>query len=171
MSFNRMKILTFMLVLFLFGCSEKISEKEYFDRAQLLEQNEEYDEAIETYLSIYKKFPGGELGDESLFRSAIIQANILRHHEDAIKTHDRLLRAFPESDYAHQSFFMKGFIYANDIKDFEKAKNIYKEFLEKYPNSELATSVEWEINNLGKDINEIEFLGADKVDSNTVRTQ
>ncbi len=171
MSYYRMKILTFMLILFLFGCGEKISEKEYFERAQLLEQNEEYEEAVETYLGIYKKFPGGELGDESLFRSAIIQANILRHHEDSIKTHNRLLLVFPDSRYAHQSYFMKGFIYANDIKDFEKAKIIYQEFLEKYPNSELATSVEWEINNLGKDINQIEFLGADKVDSNTVRTQ
>lgn len=164
-------IFILLFIPFIFACSEKISEQEYFDQAQIQEQNEEYEEAVETYLAIYKSFPAGKLGDQSLFRAAIIQANILKHFEDAISTHDRLLRAFPESKFAHQSYFMKGFIYANDLKDFDKAKETYESFLEKYPNSELATSVEWEISNLGKDINEIKFLGTDKADSSSVKTQ
>jgi len=58
--------------------------------------------------------------------------------------------------------FMVGYIYANpqfgDVQDLEKAKNSYEVFLKKYPNHELAPSVQFEMDNLGKDINEIPAL-------------
>jgi outer membrane protein assembly factor BamD (BamD/ComL family) len=166
----RSKILGFMAfllatVLVLTACGKKMTENEYFEQAKLQEQSEEFEAAVDSYLSLYKRFPSGEFGDEALFHAAIIQANILKLFENAIETHDRLLRAFPESKYAHQSLFMKGFIYANDLNNYVKAEEAYVEFLTKYPDSELSTSVEWEMKNLGKDINEIEFLSSDQADS------
>jgi hypothetical protein len=57
---------------------------------------------------------------------------------------------------------MIGYIYANHLKDFEKARNHYNQFLEKYPQHELTTSVQWEIDHLGKDISEIDIFANSK---------
>ena len=73
-----------------------------------------------------------------------------------------LIEKYPDSKYAVQSLFMIGFIYANNIKDLEKAKEYYSKFIEKHPDSELVTSVQWELDHLGEDINEIDFLKQDE---------
>lgn len=158
-------ILFLTVILVFLGCGKKVTEAEYFEQAQLLEQREEYDQAVESYLAIYKRFPSGDYGDQSLFRAAIIQANSQKKFSESIETHDRLLRAFPESQYAPQSLFMKGFTLANDLEDYEGAKAVYEDFMEKYPGHELVASVEWELSNLGRDINDLEFLSGDKAEN------
>jgi len=42
--------------------------------------------------------------------------------------------------------------------DLEKASSYYNLFLEKFPDHELTPSVQFEIDNLGRDINEIPVL-------------
>lgn len=155
----------FVIAMIFAGCGEKMSEQQYFDLANEYEQNEDFVKASETFLSIYKRFPSGKYGAEALFKAALLQANQLGEYDRAIETHKRLIRTFPDSKYIQQSSFMIGFIYANDVKDYEKAKKIYSEFLEKYPDHELVSSVKWEIENLGKDINEIEFITEEKPDT------
>ncbi len=147
------------------GCGKKMTEEQYFTQAQQLEQNENFAKAADIYLSLYKRYPSGTRGDEALFRAAIIQSNQLKQFPLAIESHRRLLRAFPKSKYAAQSLFMIGFVYANDLKDLNKARETYAEFLTKYPTNELASSVRWELDNLGKDINSINFLAGAKSDS------
>ena len=61
---------------------------------------------------------------------------------------------------------MIGYRYANDIKDYDKAKKYYQEFLKKWPMHELAASVKWELDHLGKDISELELqLGSPAPDA------
>ncbi len=160
--------LSFLLlsaVLFAAGCGKKMTEKMYYEKAKAYEQNEEFDKAAETYLGLYKRFPAGEYGDESLFRAAIILDNTLKQHKRAIETLRRLQRAFPNSEYVPQAQFMIGFIYANSLKDFDNARVEYEKFLAEFPKNELATSVKWELENMGKDINEIDFLVKNQADS------
>lgn len=146
-------------------CGKKMSEQQYYDLAIEYEQNEDFVKAAETYLTIYKRFPSGQYGAEALFKAALLQANQLKEFDRAIETHKQLIRTFPKSKYVEQSEFMIGFIYANEIQDFEKAKEVYQQFLEKYPENELVSSVRWELDNLGKDINEIKFLSEEKPDT------
>lgn len=160
-------ILSVLLAFMAFNvfCGKKMSEQQYYDLAIEYEQNEDFTRAAETFMSLYKRYPTGQYGSESLFKAALLQANQLKEFDRAIETHKRLLRTFPESKYVEQSSFMIGFIYANDIKNFEKAKEVYQEFLAKFPEHELVTSVKWELDNLGKDINDIEFITEDQPDS------
>ena len=155
----------FVSSLIIVGCGEKMSEQQFYDLAIDYEQNEDFVKAAETYLTIYKRFPSGQYGAESLFKSALLQANQLGEFDRAIDTHNRLIRTFPESKYIQQSNFMIGFIYANDVKNYEKAKEVYTEFIEKFPEHELVSSVKWELDNLGKDINEIEFITEEQPDT------
>ena len=50
---------------------------------------------------------------------------------------------------------MAGFILANDIKDYPAAREVYNKFLSEYPEGELAFSAKAELENLGKDPEEI----------------
>ena len=67
---------------------------------------------------------------------------------------------FPETREEPHAQFMIGYIYANvnEVRDSESALIEYNLFLDKYPDHELAPSVEFEIDWLGKDINDIPAL-------------
>lgn len=84
-------------------------------------------------------------------------------YDEAVVKYEQLVELHPKSQYAPQSQFMIGFIYANEIKDLEKAKVAYETFLNQYADrsdSGMVASAEWELKNLGKDINEITDLSA-----------
>ena len=89
------------------------------------------------------------------------QANQLQKegkYQESINAYQKLISVYPESKFAPQSQFMIGFIYANEFKDLDKAKDAYEKFLEKYPDHEMAKDAKWELDHLGKDINDIEDL-------------
>jgi TolA-binding protein len=79
-------------------------------------------------------------------------------YQEAIEVYKHLTKKFPDSKFAPQAQFMIGFIYANELKDFDKAKDAYQEFLKKFPDHEMAKDAKWEMDHLGKDINDIEDL-------------
>ena len=83
------------------------------------------------------------------------------NYADAVTKYEKLVQMHPKSKYAAQAQFMIGFIYANELDDLDKAKVAYEKFLEVYASesdSGMVASAEWELRNLGKDINEIEDL-------------
>ena len=146
-------------------CGKKKTEQQYYNQALDYQQNEDYEKAAETFMAIYKRFPNSTRGAEALFQAALIQANLLAQFDRAIDTHQRLIRAFPDDNYVQNSLFMIGYVYANEKKDYKKAEETYSQFLDKYPDHDLASSVKWELDNLGKDINEIKFLTEDQQDT------
>lgn len=82
-------------------------------------------------------------------------------YTDAVAGYERLVQLHPRGKYAPQSQFMVGFICANELKQLDKAESAYKTFLEKYSSkadSGMVASAQWELKNLGKDINEIQDL-------------
>jgi outer membrane protein assembly factor BamD (BamD/ComL family) len=106
-----------LLLVFIAACSTKLSEEEYYSKAQENYANQKFDLAVENFKGIVKNYPQG------------------KHNAEAL--------------------FMLGFINANDIKNFDEAKKYYSEFVEKYPQHELADDAQYEIDNMGKDINEL----------------
>ncbi len=164
-------VTVFILVLSLsfLMCGKKMTEQQYYDQALDYQQNEDYDSAAEVFMTLYKRYPSGIHGAESLFQAASLQANQLKQSVRAIETYRRLIQAFPNSNYNEQSLFMIAYVYANEIRDFEKAKEAYNEFLGKYPDHELASSVKWELDNLGTDINDIDFITEDQPDTSKIK--
>ena len=64
-----------------------------------------------------------------------------------------------------EALFMLGFINANDLKDLDEARKYYTAFIEKYPQHELADDAQYELDNLGKDINELPIFQDSTTDS------
>jgi outer membrane protein assembly factor BamD (BamD/ComL family) len=76
----------------------------------------------------------------------------------AIQAYEDIVKRFPKSPQAPQCQFMVGYLYANQLKDMGKAKGAYQLFIRNYPEHELVKDAQWELDHLGKDVNEIEEL-------------
>ncbi len=71
---------------------------------------------------------------------------------------EKLVHNYPNGVYSSQSLFMMGFINANYLKNLDKARQYYQEFLQKYPEHKLAKDAQYELQNLGKDIEDLPFI-------------
>jgi TolA-binding protein len=76
-------------------------------------------------------------------------------YADAIENFKIILEKYPEGETTAQSTFMLGFIYANSLENLEEAKKYYTLFIEKYPKHDLADDAKYELDNLGRDINDL----------------
>ncbi|RPH94922.1 outer membrane protein assembly factor BamD [candidate division KSB1 bacterium] len=78
--------------------------------------------------------------------------------QGAIESYQEIVKRFPKSTQAPQCQFMIGYLYANHMKNMEMAKDAYRTFIRNYPEHELVKDAQWELDHLGKDVNEIEEL-------------
>ncbi len=90
---------------------------------------------------------------------------------EAEKNFQMILDKYPNGTYSSKALFMVGFINANHLNNYEKAEKYYKDFLEKYPNHDLADDAKYEIDNLGKSIDDLPFLKDESVDQDTVQEE
>lgn len=87
----------------------------------------------------------------------------------AITNFKNLTENYPNSEFHAEALFMLGFINANDLKNYDDAKKYYTDFTDKYPDHELADDAQYEIETLGKDINELPIFQNIAADS-TIET-
>jgi len=76
-------------------------------------------------------------------------------YADAIENFKIILEKYPNGTTTAKATFMLGFINANNLGNLEEAKKYYTLFVEKYPDNDLADDAQYELNNLGKDINDL----------------
>jgi len=129
-----------------------LAADQLWSEAIMMQSNEKHDEAIRLYKRLLRDYAKGEYGPPARFTLANIYVNIKKEYESAVTEYRKTIHDYPETDYAPESLFMIGFIYANYLKDIDKADVAYKEFLEKYPKSDLIKAVEFELDNLSKDL-------------------
>jgi TolA-binding protein len=141
------------------GCGKKVTEEQLYAQAQKFESEESFKEAIKTYEELVSKYPKGKHADEAQYKIGFLYLNSLQDFQKSIEAYRRVVQDYPDSEYASQAQFMLGYVYANELKKYDKAREAYDLFLRKYPNDQLIASVKWELENLGKDISEIETLG------------
>jgi len=146
----------------LFNSAASLSEDKLQAEIQKYESHEQFAEALVLYNALLARFPNNEKCDEVLQKVGLIYLNNQEQYQRAVDTYQRLLRDFPQSKHAAQAQFMIGYIFANHIKDYDKARTAYNAFKEKYPQHELTPSVDWELEHLGKDISELDFIANSK---------
>jgi TolA-binding protein len=143
-------LITSMIV----GCG-KMPDQKLMDSAKKFETKQKYAEAAADYDKLAVDFSQSPFSAEALYRGGLLYANALQQLPKAIKNFQNVTEHYPDSPFAAQAQFMIGFLYANTQSDTANARAAYEAFLAKYPKNELAQSVQWELDNLGKDINEI----------------
>ncbi|MFQ5825481.1 MAG: outer membrane protein assembly factor BamD [bacterium] len=151
----KVNFLVLLLGLFVLSCGQKQTEEQLRTQAQNYEKEENFEEAIKTYEKQLELYPNGKIADEAQQKIAFIYYNNFHDFNKAIEAHQRLIKKYPDSKYVSQARFMIGYIYANDLKDYDKARIAYNEFLTHHPESELVASVKWELEHLGRNINDL----------------
>jgi len=164
---NRIASLILILgmgVFLIINCGPKKTKEQFYAEANEFEKHEKFKEAIVVYEQLIKNYPRADFADSILFIVGQMYSNNLLDFQQAVDVHKQLIKKYPDSKYSAQSLFMIGYHYANSISDTTEARKYYEKFLEQYPEHELANSVRWELDFLGKDINEIDFLKGGSVE-------
>ena len=128
------------------------------NKAETLRKRKLTMESISNLLYLVKKYPNHELASKGQYIIGDIYMNDLRDFEKALEEYRIVLNDYQGSKEEALAQFMIGYIYANVLKDLDKARSEYQVFLDQFPKHELFPSVKFEIDYLGKDINEIPAL-------------
>jgi TolA-binding protein len=162
-------IIFLVIALFFSWCSKEPSKtaQEYWDSAVEKFEDKNFEECIQDYRKIVKYYPQDTLAVNALFEIANVYKNNIGSRDSAIAVYERIAYDYSASEKAPNAMFMIGYIYANEMQDYESAREGYQKFIDTYPNHILATSAKWELDHLGKSLDEIPQLqGVTKGENN-----
>ncbi len=145
-------------IIMLTSCSIKETDVELWSKTKKLQSQEKYEEALGTLKKLLDNYPESEYASEARFMLADGFANIKNDYPKAVIEYRRIILEFPDSNLAPKAQFMIGYIYANYVKDYDKAQAASLEFREKYKENDLSEAVEFELQYLGKDLDDITEL-------------
>ena len=128
------------------------------NKAETLRKRKLTKESINNLSFMVNNYENNLLASKAQYIIGDIYMNDLRDFEKALAEYRVVLNDHKGSKEEALAQFMIGYIYANVLKDFDKARSEYQVFLDRFPKHELYPSVKFEINHLGKDINEIPAL-------------
>ncbi|HZW39333.1 MAG TPA: tetratricopeptide repeat protein [Ignavibacteriaceae bacterium] len=158
-----MKKFFFLLLtsIMFFSCGKQ-NDEELFKSAEELKSRNQYQKAFEEYDKIAKDYPEGKHAPDALFNMAYFYQNKYlknvpaeQSSENAVKLFREVYDKYPSYDKAPEALFYSGFILANELQEYKKATAAYKLFLEKFPKHELASSAQYELENMGKSPDDI----------------
>lgn len=162
---RKMKRFLLMLTIFgfiLMGCEGTKTAEEYYAQSELDRNSKNIKSSLENLENVIIHYPDHSLAPKAQYLIGDIYMNDLRDFEAAVTAYSLVVENYQASADSPKAQFMIGYIYANPqfgkIQDLDRAKLTYEMFLKDFPNHELAPSVQFEMENLGKDINEIPVL-------------
>ena len=125
-----------------------------FTTAETKRNAKDINGSIKTLDYLVNKFPSHEIAPKAQYLIGDIYMNDQRNFDLAIDSYRKIINDFPGSKQEPHAQFM----IANVLDDSENARVEYNSFLQKYPDHELTPSVKFELDFIGKDINDIPQL-------------
>ena len=129
-----------------------------YSRSETLRNEKEYNASVDALNYVVNNYADLDIAPKSQYLIGDVFMNDLKDHNEAITRYKNVVTNFPGAREEPNAQFMVGYIYANVKNDSANALIEYNVFLEKYPDHELPHSVQFEIQWLGKDINDIPAL-------------
>ena len=87
-----------LLVFFIAACSTKLSEEEYYSKAQEMYAGQKFDLAIENFKGIAENYPQGKHHAEALFMLGFINANDIKNLDEAKKYYTEFVQKYPNHE-------------------------------------------------------------------------
>ncbi len=147
-----------IIIMGLVACGGPKTAEEAWKLADKEVRSQRFEKAIKTYNDLIANYPDSPLACRALFQIGAIYMNNTNQYRQSVESYIRVIDGYPESTEAVKALFMAGFVSATYLTDLEAAKDYYVQFIEQYPNHELVPAAEFELENLGKDIEDIEAL-------------
>jgi TolA-binding protein len=128
------------------------------NKAESLRKRKMVKEAVEHLMYMTEKYSQHELTPKGQYMLGDLYMNEFRDFTTAIQEYRKVIENYTGSSQEAHALFMIGYIYANVVNDPKSAEIEYNEFLKRFPTHELTPSVKFEIEFLGKGIEEIPAL-------------
>ena len=156
-----------LISLLIFSCSDNRTAEEMFQDGSEYYKQEKVNRTIKIFDKLSNIYPDDPIAVKALYRLAEIYAGDLQDFETCIEKYDYIADEYPSHVDAPKARFMAGYTLANIMGDFDRAKVEYEKFIRDYPNHPLVESVQFELRNLGKELDQIDELkGIMKSDAN-----
>jgi len=153
------QFITLLLIgLLIFSCSDNRTAEEMFQDANDLYKEGKVTRSIKTFDKLSNLYPDDDLAVKALYRLAEIYAADLQEFESCVDKYTYIADEYPSHADAPKARFMAGYTLANIMGEYDRAKIEYERFIRDYPEHPLAESVQFEIRNLGKELDQIEEL-------------
>lgn len=140
----------------------KIEIEEFPDyilnKTESLRKKEMVKEALDHLMYLIENYSNHQLISKAQYMLGDIYMNDLRDFKAAIQEYRKVIENHKGTTQEPHALFMIGYIYANVLNDMQSAKIEYEEFLNRFPEHELSPSVKFEIEYLGKSVDEIPAL-------------
>ena len=128
------------------------------NKAESLRKRKMVKEAVEHLMYMTEKYSQHELTPKGQYMLGDLYMNEFRDFTTAIQEYRKVIENYTGSSQEAHALFMIGYIFANVVNDPKSAEIEYNEFLKRFPTHELTPSVKFEIEFLGKGIEEIPAL-------------
>jgi len=130
-----------------------------WNEAEFYYQNKDFDGSIITLNKIINMQNVAEdLKVKSLFLISEIYLNEYKEYDISLSFLDKILNFHQNHNLHKRALFTKAYINANYLDAYTDAIILYDLFLENYPNDELASSVNYELEELNKFQEQIDKL-------------
>ena len=149
------KSLTIFLCLALVVSCKKLTDEDLWNNGVEAQKANKFDESLQNYQQLLDDYPKSPKAPEALFAIGSICQDKRRDIYRAIRCYRRIVQEFPTNATTSGAQFLIGFLYNNELRNLDSAKIAYEDFLRMYPDNPMAPSARFELENLGKDPNEI----------------
>jgi len=128
------------------------------NKAESLRKRKMVKEAVDHLMFMTEKYSQHELAPRGQYMLGDLYMNDFRDFPTAIQEYRKVIENYAGSSQEAHALFMIGYIYANVVNDPKSAEIEYSAFLKRFPTHELSPSVKFELEFLGKGIDEIPAL-------------
>jgi outer membrane protein assembly factor BamD (BamD/ComL family) len=98
MNLGRVIFVLILSTLFIIGCTDKLSEDEYYKFATENFNKQRYQKSIDNFKKIVEHYPDGKRGSEALFMLGYINANYTKNLERAEKYYKSFIEKYPNDE-------------------------------------------------------------------------
>ena len=138
----------------LIGCS-KLTDEQLWNQGVNAQKSDKFQEALQSYQQLLEDYPKSPKVPDALYAIGSICQNKNLDLHKAIRSYRRIVDEYPTHATASSAMFLIGFIYNNELKNLDSARIAYEEFMKKFPDNPMAASARFELNNLGKNPDDI----------------
>jgi TolA-binding protein len=146
------------ILLLIVACGVSKTAEELWQASEKGVNTKKYHKAVKSLETLVTTYPDHSLAPRAQFQIGDIYMNNMDDIAGSLAAYKMTTELYPNSDEGVKALFMVGFVNANHLEDYEAAKRAYTEFMLRYPNHELIPSVRFELDNLGKPVEEIDEL-------------
>jgi TolA-binding protein len=149
------RVTVVLLSLLVVVACKRVTDEDLWNKGVEAQKADKFEESLLQYDQLVKDYPQSPKVPDALYAMASIYQSNKRDIPKAIGLYRKVAQEYPNHATASSASFLIGFLYNNELKNLDSAKAAYELFLKKYPDNPMAASAQFELNNLGKDPNEI----------------